>query len=330
MSMMGRAFYLAEHAFSCAWSLGETAAACLRHRELPPDRFARRVVDDVERNGFYTEIPDRPTLRSRPRPAHEPRTVVTDHPYRFVADRRTVSHRVVARLVPARSGRARRLVVMFHCYGAPFPGVMSRLFGLSELDSVDVAYAIMNHHQRGTYPLWPGTGLVSPSPGCMLENIRASIAGARTLVRALRRGHDYEHVTVLGFSIGGHLAMHVANTERVERAVLYCPVVCVDRVSRELGLMRALHPHLMRAARVLDRGYQPEILRLANPLRHPLAIDQEKVDVLAQRHDAMTPLSHVRLIREKYPRVGWHELDGAHVIPLGLSRVREVVRAAAA
>jgi hypothetical protein len=37
----------------------------------------------------------------------------------------------------------------------------------------------------------------------------------------------------------------------------------------------------------------------------------------------------VSLIREKYPRVGWHEFDGAHVFPLGLSRVRELVRAAA-
>jgi pimeloyl-ACP methyl ester carboxylesterase len=204
---------------------------------------------------------------------------------------------------------------------------MSRLFGLSALDSVDVAFAIMNHHQRATYPLWPGTGLVSPSPAHMLENVRASIAGARTLVRAL--GHGYEHVSVLGFSIGGHLAMHVANTERVDRAVLYCPVVCVDRVSRELGLMRALHPHIVRAAHALDLGYRPEILQLANPLRYPLGIDEERVDVVAQRNDALTPLAHVRSIRDKYPRVGWHELEGAHVIPFGISRVRELVRSAA-
>jgi predicted esterase len=327
--MMGRAYYLAEHAFACGWSVCEAAAACARHRELPPDRFTRHVLEDIERNGFYTEIPERPTLRTR-RAAHEPRMVTADLPYRFASELGRVSHRVVARFVPARSRRARRLVVMFHCYGAPWPSVHSRLFGLSQLESVDVAYAIMNHHQRGSYPLWPGTGLVSPSPACMLENVRASIAGARTLVRALRNSHDYERVTVLGFSIGGHLAMHVANTERVDRAVLYCPVVCLDRVSRELGAMRALHPHLMRAARALDLGYRPELLQLSNPLRHPLAINEEQVDVVAQRYDALTPLSHVRLIREKYPRVGWHELDGAHVIPIGLSRVREIVRAAAA
>lgn len=325
--MLERGLYAAEHAFACLWSIGETAAACLRHRELPPDRSTERVVDDIERNGFYTEVPERPVLRSR-RASHEPRMVVAEHPYRFVAERKRALHRVVARLVPARTS-ARRLLVMFHCYGAPFPTVMSWMFGLDALESVDVAYAIMNHHQRGTYPFWPGTGLVSPSPACMLENLRAAIAGARTLVRALRNSHDYERVTVLGFSIGGHLAMHVANTERVDRAVLYCPVVCVDRVSRELGLMRTFHPHLMRAARLIDRSYMPELLRLSNPLRHPLAIAEEHVDVVAQRNDALTTLSHVQSIREKYPRVGWHEFDGAHVVPLGLSRVREIVRAAA-
>jgi hypothetical protein len=268
--MIGRGLYAAEHAFACVWSLGETAVACLRPAELRPDPTTRQVLADVERNGFYTEIPERPTLRSR-RAAHEPRMVVAEHPYRFVAERRRASHRVVARFVPSR--RRRRLLVMFHCYGAPFPGVMSRMFGLDSLESVDVAYAIMNHHQRGSYPLWPGSGLVSASPAHMLENLRASIAGARTLVRALRQSHDYERVTVLGFSIGGHLAMHVANTERIDRAVLYCPVVCVDRVSRELGVMRTFHPHLMRAAKFFDRGYMPVLLRLSNPLHHALAID---------------------------------------------------------
>lgn len=320
--MLGRALYGAEHALSCVWSLGEAAAACMRTSELPPDPFTERVLEDIEARGFYTELPDRPALERGS--TH----VVAELPYRFVSERRRKPHRVIARLAPARKP-ARRLLVVFHCYGVPFPRIMSRLFGLSALESVDVAFAIMNHHQRATYPLWPGTGLVSPSPACMLENVRASIAGARTLVRALRTNHDYEQVTVLGFSIGGHLAMHVANTERVDRAMLYCPVVCVDRVSRELGLMRTLHPHLMRAAQAFDRGYRPEILQLASPLRYELGIEQEKVDVFAQKHDAMTPLAHVRSIREKYPRVGWHELDGAHVIPFGIERVREIVRTAA-
>ncbi|MGZ3419548.1 MAG: alpha/beta fold hydrolase [Polyangiales bacterium] len=320
--MVGRALYFAEHALSCVWSVGEMVAACGRYRELPPDADTPRVLEDIEENGFYTDIPERPVLHRRR--AH----VVAELPYRFVSERRRAPHRVVARIVHARRP-TRRLLVVFHCYGAPFPSLMSRLFGLSELDSVDVAFAIMNHHQSATYPLWPGTGLVSPSPACMLENVRASIAGARTLVRGLREDHGYEHVSVLGFSIGGHLAMHVANTERVDRAILYCPVVCVDRVSRELGVMRTLHPHLVRAARALDLGYRPEILQLANPLRYPLRVEQERVDVVAQRHDAMTTLWHVRSIREKYPRVGWHELDGAHVIPFGISRVHEIVRAAA-
>ncbi len=327
--VVGRALYLSELAFASVWSVAEVAVACLRRDELPPCRRTRDVLEDLSTRGFYVDVPERPALRERERPRGEPRMVVAEHPYRYVTHGRRVKHRVVARLCPPRDGaRARRLLVVFHCYGIPWPGAMSAFFGLDGIPDTDVAYAVMNHHQRGGYPFWPGTGFASASPACMLENLRAAVAGARTLVRALRHAREYDHVTVLGYSIGGQLALHLANTESVDRVVLYCPVVSVERVARELGLMGAMHPWLMRFARLLDPTYAFELLSFGDPLRHPLAVPEERIDVVAQRNDAMTKLDHVASIREKYPRVGWHELDGTHVVPFGRARVREIIRGA--
>ena len=323
---LGPALYASELAFTWLWSLGEVGAALMRFDELPPDRALDEIVDDVKHRGLYVDVPERPVLRGAERNAAGPRMVIGENPYVHVGQRRRPSNRVVAQLVPAWGvARARRLLVVHHCYGIPSPRAMSAIFGLDALPETDVAYAIMNHHQRRTYPLWPGTGMVSPSPACMLENLRATIVGARTLVRGLREARGYDHVTILGYSLGGQISLHIANTESVDRVILYCPVVSMERMSRELGLMPQLHPWLMRWAHRRDPLYAHEVLRLADPLRHPLAIPQECIDVIAQRYDAMTPPHQLEAIRAKYPRVRWHEADGTHLVPIGRQRIHDIV-----
>ncbi len=330
---VGRGLYAMEHAFSCVWSVAEVAVACARRRELK-NPHAQALGDDVRARGFYVDVEDRPAMRERQRPWPEPRMVVGESAYRFVSEvlegpstKKRRRHRVLARLQPAQhTRRARKLLVVLHCYGVPWPGAMERFFGIDRLADTDVAYAIMNHHQRGSYPLWPGTGFTSANPACMLENLRAAVSGARTLIRGLRHARGYDHVSVLGYSIGGQLAMHVANTEPIERLLLYCPVVSVERVSRELGLMRNTHPWLMKAARAIDPSYRPELLSAGDPLQYPLKIAEDRVSVFAQRYDAMTPIAHVRTIRDKYPDVRWHEFDGTHVVPFGRAQVRAIVR----
>ncbi|WP_394828852.1 alpha/beta fold hydrolase [Pendulispora albinea] len=326
--ILGHALYASELAFTWLWSLGEVGAAFLRFDELSPDPALDRIVEDIQRRGFYVDVPERPVLRGVDGDGIAPRTITGENPYVHIGKRRRPVHRVIAHLVPARAvRRARRLLVVHHCYGVPSPRAMAALFGLDDLAETDVAYSIMNHHQRSTYPLWPGTGMVSLSPACMLENLRAAITGARTLVRGLREARDYEHVSVLGYSIGGQLSLHIANTERVDRAILYCPVVSMERMSLELGLLPRLHPWITRLAQRRDPRYTAQVLRLADPLRHPLAIPQESIDVFAQRYDAMTPPHHLEAIRTKYPRVRWHEADGTHLVPIGRQRIRAIVAA---
>lgn len=328
---LGRALYNSELAFTWAWSVAEVALLSLRLPELPPDRDADRVADDIRARGFYVDVPEAPRLRGLDKPGDRPRMLVAECPYRCVRAEgragKASRNRVVARFVPARS-RARRLLVVLHCYGIPWPEVIGRLFGTHRLrdHAIDVAYSIMCHHQRGTYPLWPGSGFTSASPAVMVENLRAAVACARTLIHGLRHARDYDRIEVVGYSIGGQLALHLANAERLDRVVLYCPVVSVRRVSKELGLMPLLHQPLTRLAKRMDPAYDPDILALADPLRYSLATPEENVELVVQRYDAMTPLSQFDELRRAYPGMKRHELAGSHVVPVGLSKLRAIVR----
>jgi hypothetical protein len=52
--------------------------------------------------------------------------------------------------------------------------------------------------------------------------------------------------------------------------------------------------------------------------------------VIVQRHDALTPLARVERIRQRRPRVRWHELEGTQHYPADLSRLHRLVRDARA
>jgi hypothetical protein len=330
--LLGRVLYASDFAFTVPWSIAETVFSLARPEELPPDAGHVHVARDIAERGFYVELPEAPLLRGAGETGTRPRMVVTDNPYRYVvARKRPGRHRAVGRLVPARdTARARRLIVVFHCYGIPSPWAMSKLFGLDDVPDTDVVYAIMHQHQRGTYSLWPGAGFASASPSCMVENLRAAITGARTLVRGLRAARRYEHVSVHGYSIGGQLALHLANSEALDRVTLYCPVVSAKDIRSELGLMRFLYPLGERLARARDPGYSGDLLDMTHPLRYSLRLAEENVEVIVQRNDAMTTPAHVDAIRRKYPGVGWHEFGGTHLIPLGRERFRAIVRASPA
>ncbi|APR84059.1 Hypothetical protein A7982_09408 [Minicystis rosea] len=307
--------------FGHAWSAGEMALALSRVGELRADPHRRALLDDIERRGFYVPVdPAEVALRIDARGR-----VLGKNPYRRVAPH--APERIVAKLVRRRTKPARRLLVMCHCYGIPVPAIMERLFGLRDLDA-DVAYAIMGHHQRGSYPVWPGSGFTSARPSRFVENVRAAITGARALLAGLVAAHGYEQVSVLGFSIGGQLALHLANTERVDRAVLYCPVASIPVTAAELGLMRHLSPALRRAFAALDRADLLAELAVTEPLRYPMRMRPHDVHVIVQEHDALAPVPQVERIRQVYPDVRWHAFAGAHLYPAGLRAFQRIIRSA--
>lgn len=157
----------------------------------------------------------------------------------------------------------------------------------------------------------------------MLENIRSAVTGARAIVEWLARSREYQRVTVLGYSLGGQLALHVANSAPIDRAILYCPVVNGQRTARQLGLGMLERPLEWTVRRnQLDLAVHDH----ADPLRYPLRIPEHELHVIAQRHDAFTPVHHVREIHARYPKAGYHEHGGTHLYPSGLSAVRATIR----
>jgi hypothetical protein len=98
--------------------------------------------------------------------------------------------------------------------------------------------------------------------------------------------------------------------------------------ARELGFGILGRPVELAARRSLP-GVDLERIDHDDPLRYALSIPETNVHVIAQRHDALTPLAHVAGIRRKYPGVAFHEFDGTHLYPAGLAsfqkRIRELI-----
>jgi hypothetical protein len=321
MSFTGRLMMAAENAFGQVWSVGELAVALSRVEECRSDPHRQDLRDDIARNGFYAPLPSGGKLRR-----HANGYVTAANPYVRVDG--GPADRVVARFVPAASGSGRKLVIVCHCYGLPAPKIMERLFGLHKLSDTDVAYNIMNHHAMGTYPVWPGTGFVSGRLSRFMENLRSSITGLRSLTAALTAAKDYESVTVIGFSIGGQLAMHLANSAPVTNAILYCPVTSLHTTARELGLMRHLSAPLAGVLKTLKQEFSLEDLQVADPLNYDFKLPERDVHVIVQRYDALAPVSQVERIRTKHPGVRWHEFEGTHILPHGWGRFQRIIHEA--
>jgi pimeloyl-ACP methyl ester carboxylesterase len=311
--------YGSEVALGCLWMFGELAVVATRPRELFSDPHWAPLIDDIERQGWYV-----PLLHESFTLDRKNGWLIGPNPYQRVGAGAT--DRILARFLPGEGPEnERRLLVVFHCYGIPVPPVMERLFGLARLDNVDVVYNITNHHAPGTFDVWPGTGFVRARPSHSLENLRSAVTGARGLVEWLTRQRKYTRVTVLGYSLGGQLALHLANSAPIDQAILYCPVVNLHAVANQLGF-----GILGRPVNYATRRFLPHVqihrAAHADPLTYDIKVPESNIHVIAQRHDAFTPLDHVDGIRRKYPGVAFHEYNGTHLYPAGIAQFRKTIR----
>lgn len=316
---LGRALRPLEAALGAAWSIGEVALAAAHPSELGHDPHRELVLADIEARGLH--------------PALEPSSIRLaidasgriegTNPYARLSGE--PADRVVAHLARSRRGPSRHLVLVCHCYGVPSPSLMRRLFGLDELP-VDVCTNIMTHHQPGTYPLWPGSGFTSARLSRFVENLRSAVAGVRALAEWLVQREGYERVTVIGFSIGGQLALHLAHSADVDEAILYCPVTSLHASATELGLMGRIHRPMKRVFSRFDARFALDDLLVTEPLRLGLRVDPRDLHVIVQRHDALAPPEQVASIRRRYPEARWHELEGTHLYPDDLAAVHRIVR----
>jgi hypothetical protein len=313
-----------EGAFAGVWSLGELALALARPGEVYRDPHVEAVRSHVAAHGFHPPFDPGALDLTLGRSG----TIRGTNPYVRVGH--GPRDRVLGKLRRRDpSAPSRHLVVVCHCYGIPSEVLMRRLFGLGGIDA-DVVLNVMGNHQPGTFPLWPGSGMVSARMSRFVENVRSAVTGVRALVAWLRARNDYATVSAIGFSIGGQLALHLAHAGDVDRALLYCPVTSLRRTAKELGLMRHLVPVIDPTLTRLHGAGLDDLLALADPLSMPLPIAEERLHVVLHRHDALTPPSQIEPIRQRYPRVGWTELEGTHLMPVGLGALHRVVRHALA
>jgi predicted esterase len=315
---IGRALFPVEAAAGVVWSLAELARVATHPGELVGDPYRDAVLEDIDRRGFYADVDD--TLRLR---THRGGWISAPSPYRRVGEPRR--DRVVAHLRPA-PAPTKRLLVVCHCYGVPSPRLMDGLFGASTVDA-DVVTNIACHHEKGGFDLWPGAGFISLRGSRFIENVRASALGLRALTRTLVAQRGYEQVSVAGFSLGGQLALHLANSHEIDGALLYCPAINVRAIALELGLMRVFGPGFVKTLGAAGLAHRYEDLAIAEPLTYPLMIPQESLHVVVQRHDLMATPRGIEPIRVRYPESSWLELPGSHLFPVGQSALKAKVRA---
>jgi pimeloyl-ACP methyl ester carboxylesterase len=319
--LLGRALRPLEGALGAAWSLGEIAQAFLRPGDLLHDREREAVLADVARRGFYPTFDvDEVALREE-----AGGWLHGKNPHRRLSGQG--SDRVVAHLSRATQGEARQLVVICHCYGIPAPRLMRALFGVDRSPDADVVTNIMAHHYAGSFRGWPGAGFTSAHVSAFIENLRTAVSGLRALTAALAARHRYERISVFGFSLGGQLALHLANTGLVQRALLYCPAVSMHASATELGLMGALHAPVRRLLARTGSRFSFDDLRVTEPLGYPLGIAPRDLHVVVQRHDALAPVRQVEAIRARYPDVRWYELGGTHLYPAQRARLHAIAHA---
>jgi pimeloyl-ACP methyl ester carboxylesterase len=293
--------------------------ALTRPSEIRQDPHRDLLVRDLEARSFYPAF----DVSALDLEMSAKGTIRGTNPYARVGD--GPKEHVVASLRRAERNPRRHLVVVCHCYGVPSAPLMRRLFGIDDLDA-DVLCNVMGNHQHGTYLAWPGSGLVSARPSLFIENIRSAVTGLRAVVAWLDAREQYETISVLGYSIGGHLALHLAHAGDVDRALLYCPAVDIYRTAAELGVMRPLAERVYGTLAKWQGGSREPLEALASPTRLPLPIAEEDLHLVLQRFDAISPRAQMEPLRTRYPRMPVTELPGTHLVPKGLDRLHRVVR----
>ena len=110
--------------------------------------------------------------------------------------------------------------------------------------------------------------------------------------------------------------------------MLYCPVVSLHRTAQELGFMRYLHGPVEAAMRRFKKGaFAFDDLSVADPLNHPLGIEEKNLHVIVQRFDALATVEQIEPVRARYPGARWHEYAGTHVVPAGAADFRRHILA---
>jgi len=186
-------------------------------------------------------------------------------------------------------------------------------------------------------------GLLLPGHGTTSAELAATTRHA--WVEAVVRAHDalaerHARVYVLGLSLGGVLALALAQRRAVSGAVVLAAPFKLGRLVRTtVPWLWPLVPSLPKTPAIFDdeaRARHPgydrmplravnELLKLAREVERQLPLVRAPVQLIYSRRDPTVPAENAELVRSALPP-GAHELlwleDSAHVLPVDRERER--------
>ena len=126
--------------------------------------------------------------------------------------------------------------------------------------------------------------------------------------------HDRGHpaVGVMGMSLGGYTTALTATVEpRLAFAIPVIPLASLADFARDQGRLGATPEEAEREHAALDRVHHP-----VSPLHRPLAIEPERVLIVAAEADRITPIRHARRLAQHFDAEleTWH---GGHLLQFG-------------
>jgi pimeloyl-ACP methyl ester carboxylesterase len=144
-----------------------------------------------------------------------------------------------------------------------------------------------------------------------IEGFRHAMADLRDLIRWLReRGN--ERVGVMGMSLGGYTTSLAATVEpELAFAVPMIPLASQADFARDQGRLGSDPRQEAREHAALERVYAP-----VSPLHRPLAIESQRVLVIAAEADQITPVHHARRLADHFD-APLETFAGGHLLQFG-------------
>lgn len=190
----------------------------------------------------------------------------------------------------------------------------------------DVALLTLPHHGARTPrdARFSGEHFAVPHVAQLGESVREAVYEIRQILYWLRE-ESGAPAGVLGISLGGYLAALSASLlDDLDFAIPIVPPVCIGDLAWRFFEQSRHHKQGGPAAlsrEELHRGF-----RIHSPLTHDLAIDKQRVMIVAGRGDRIVPPEHPAALWRHWgePRIHW--FSGSHLAPFGRGRiVREIL-----
>jgi predicted alpha/beta hydrolase family esterase len=145
---------------------------------------------------------------------------------------------------------------------------------------------------------------------CTNESFAQAIYELRGIREWLKREND-KPVIGVGLSLGAQVLSLWSSLDRLDAAICVAPLVSLADFIWAQVEGAALAERLVSAGisrQLLEAGFS-----VSSPLSYPLAMEKEKVLIIAGKHDEIVPSSHAEALWNHWQRPSIHWLDKGHI-----------------